>query len=353
VDAASVQIYMDWDGTPSKPRYAQVDLRGQRIDFKNYELLVVKHNPRSNTPFGLSPVEVAVQQIQYLLQAQAYAGQTASNATPKKLLYLGQEITEKQLSEFRIYFKNEIEGRSHMPIIGGNDQPHTIDLGLSNDQNLFLQWQSFLIALIANVFGLDALKFNAFVGINRSTGDVLDDISDESAVRPLASSIAHSINQQLLSVLGIADFAEFKFHYTTSNADRKALGVIHQLYMQMDVMTINEARREIGLADLPYSDVIGKSKGDLTLSEYRGIFGGFVSLQDAIGIDEDTHTDGTQKILKEKNETDAKVKQDQVNQKKAEGTTDPNKGGNNGVYGAPNPKGNKAMNQRNDHSMDL
>lgn len=335
VDAASVQIYLDWDGDPRKSRYAQFDLKGKRIDLKTTELFEIVHNKRSNTPFGLSPVEVSVHQIQYLLEAQNYAGKTASNATPKKLLDLGSDASESQVQSFRRYFKDEIEGRSHLPIIGGTENPKSIELGHTGDQALFLQWQAFLIGIIASSFNLDAMKFNLVVGINRSTGDTLDDVSDEGAIRPMAQQIEYFINRHIVPLFGLDGVVKFRFQYTTSFQDRKSLGVIHQIYLQAETMTINEARREIGLTPLPYSDLIGMSKGDLTLSEYRAIFGGTVTMQDSVGIDNDT---GTENPIRE--EMESKIVQDPNNN-----------GGNNGVHGTPAPK-EKPSNQRNDKGLD-
>jgi HK97 family phage portal protein len=353
VDAASIQLYADWDGSPSKPRYAQFDYKGNRVDFRNDEMLVMKHTPRSNTPFGLSPTEVAVQQIQYLLDAQTYAGKTASNATPKKLLFLGADATERQVEEFRLYFRNEIEGRTHMPIIGGTDDVKSIELGLAGDQALFLQWQSFLIAIIANAFNLDAMKFNAFVGINRSTGDVLDDATDEIAIRPMCQSIEHYVNSMLTPFFGLNEVAEFKFRFTTSYQDRKSLATIHQIELQADKITINEARRESGLPDLPVSPLLGYSKGDLTLSEYRALFGGFATLQDAVGVDNDVGMELNPALQIQKQGVEEKAKADQAKsqsggseQQKQQQQTSP-KGGNNGVHSAPKPK-EKPANQRVD-----
>jgi phage portal protein BeeE len=355
VDAASVQVYLDWDGDPRKPRFAQFDLKGRRIDLKTTELFEMVHNKRSNTPFGLSPVEVAVHQIQYLLEAQNYAGKTASNATPKKLLSLGSDVGETQVQAYRRYFKDEIEGRSHLPIIGGTEDPKSIELGHTGDQALFLQWQAFLIGIIASTFNLDAMKFNLVVGINRSTGDTLDDVSDEGAIRPMAQQIEYYINRHIVPLFGLDGVVKFRFQYTTSFQDRKSLSVIHQIYLQAETMTINEARREIGLPPLPYSNLIGMSKGDLTVSEYRAIFGGTNTLQDSVGVDSDTKTENP---IREEMETNAeKTKHDMQegengsNRPKNE-TQDPNNnGGNNGVHGAPKPK-EKSMNQRNDRGLD-
>lgn len=339
VDSASIQHYLHWNGDPKQNRYAQFDLHGKRVDFKPTELFQAVHNKRTSTPFGLSPVEVSIYQIQALLEAQNFASKTASNAVPKKLLFLGADASQTQVQEFRNYFRDEIEGRSHFPILGGTDDVKSIELGHVGDQALFLEWQKMLIAIIASSFNLDVMKFNLTVGINRSTGDVMDDVSDEGAIRPMSQQLEHFINANIVPLFGLDGIVRFKFQYTTSYQDRKSLAVIHQILLQADAITINEARKEIGLPDLPYSDLISDSKGSLTLSEYRSIFGGIASLQDAVGVDADT---GTQNPIRESMEHQI----DMDNQ--AMGVQDPNNnGGNNGVNGSPNPKP-KANNSRND-----
>lgn len=340
VDAASVQVYLDWQGNPNSRRYAQFDLHGNRIDFKDTDLLIFKQTPRANTPFGLAPLEAAVQQIQYFIDSQVYAGRTASNAVPKKALWMGREVTEEQLKELRYYFRTEIEGSSHIPLLGGTDDVKSVDIGAVGDSALFLQWQQFLISIIAATFGLDVMKFNAIVGINRSTGDTLDDTSDEGAIRPMAHSIEHVINHRLLAYFGLQDLVQFRFLFTTSFSDRKALAVIHQMYAQMDGMTVNEIRREMGKDDLPVDPKTGKSKGEYTLSEYRAIYGGHVRLNDAVGVDDDTGTPGAQTLQQEK-------------QEQSSAPADPNNnGGHNGVHGAPAPKSDP-QNQRGDHATEI
>jgi hypothetical protein len=193
------------------------------------------------------------------------------------------------------------------------------------------------------------MKFNITVGINRSTGDTLDDASDEGAIRPLASQIENAINQHFLNYFGLSDVCEFKFRFTTSFSDRKSLAVIHQIQLQDDMLTINEARREAGYPDLPIDKTLGYSKGDLTLTEYRGIFGATVTLQDAVGIDEDMGTGGMLDIQKETADANAQAKtQPKTSPKQVQ--TQNNNGGNNGVHGTPRPK-DKAMNQRTDKSL--
>lgn len=272
VDSSSIQIYLDWNGLPTQRRYAQNDLQGKQIDFTPQEMVMMKFTPRTSTPFGMGPVESAYQMIQYLLDAQAYAGKTASSSTPKKLLYMGAEVTDTQLKEFRLYWQNEVEGRSNQPIIGGTDNVQSVELGAANDQSLYLQWQATLVSIIANAFGLDAMKFSAFLSMSRSSGETLDSMSDEGAIRPMAHILEHYYTQ-LLSLFGLDGVAEFKFQFITSMDDKKSMSAVHQIYANMDVMTINEIRSEIGLQPLEVDPETGKSIGDLTISAYRAKYG--------------------------------------------------------------------------------
>lgn len=264
-DAASLELYADWNGSENDAKYAQVDRYGHVIDFKDKEIMYLRYNPRTNTPWGLSPLEVAAQTIDYLLGTQAYAGSATSKTTAKKALDLGEDIDQEQIKEFRQWWRDEIEGRGRTPIIGGSKGAKSIELGATNDEALFLKWQQFLINQIANAFGMDSQKFGAVLA-SRATGDILDDATDEGAIRPLADSIAAAINLEIIQELGFTDL-EIQFRWTTNYKDRKSLASIHQIYLTQDTMTIDEARAEIGLPPLP------NGKGQYTLAEYRAIYG--------------------------------------------------------------------------------
>jgi HK97 family phage portal protein len=318
VDASSIQIYLDWNGSPTEKRYMQLDLQGHEIDFTPQEMMMLRFTPRSNTPFGIGPLESAYQQIQYLLDSQAYAGKTASSTTPKKLLFLGSEITDTQLKEFRLYWDQDVEGRSKTPIIGGTDDVKSVELGATTDANLFLSWQAFLISIIANAFGLDAMKFGAFLSMSRSSGETMDSMSDEGAIRPMAHLLEHHLTQ-LLALFGLEGIAEFKFRFITSMDDKKATASLMQIYGQLDVMTINEIRAEILLPPLPKDKETGESPGDLTISAYRAKYGTPPPI---------APTDGT-------DPNDPEQAKGEVNGDK---TKTGNEQTNNGVNGASKPK---------------
>ena len=268
-DAASFQIYLDWNGSPKHRKYAQFSMHGDWVDFLPDELFVIKYDSRANDPFGLSPMAVCAQETEYLLQAMAYSGSVASQAHPKKLLHLGEDADNEFVKEVRLYWRDEVEGRGTLPILGGTKAPTSIELGADSDESLFLKWQSHLIIIVANAFGIDPQKMGVIAGVNRSTGDSMDSVTDDGAIRPVAHTIEGAINNFFLRRLGIYDVAEFKFRFTTSQQDVKALAVLHQIRLQDDSMTINESRIQMGDPSLPVDKDLGKSPGDMTLTEYR------------------------------------------------------------------------------------
>ena len=63
VDGASIRVNPRWDGEPESPRYAQAlpgQLESSAVELRDDQLMYVRMNPRSFTPFGLGPLEVCL-----------------------------------------------------------------------------------------------------------------------------------------------------------------------------------------------------------------------------------------------------------------------------------------------------
>lgn len=268
-DSASFQIYLDWNGSPKQRRYMQMDLQGRKTDFLPNELFVIKFDQRTSDPFGQASLAACAQEVEYLLTAMSYAGTVASQSHPKKALFLGEDADPEFVKEVRMYWNDEILGRTTMPILGGTKAPTSIELGVTSDESLFLKFQERLIIVIANAFGLDPQKVGIIAGVNRSTGDQLSDDTDEASVRPIAEAIESAFNNYFLRRYDLYDVAELKFAFTTSASDRKATAVLHQIMLQDDEITINEARQEMGYPPLAVDPELGMSPGELTLTPYR------------------------------------------------------------------------------------
>ncbi|MBI1750459.1 MAG: phage portal protein [Acidobacteria bacterium] len=139
VDGATIRIYAGWSGNDEEPRYAQVTPWGQRVDLRNEELLYIRLNPRTHTPFGLGRLEVAFETITWLLGAQDYAARLASNTVVQYALWLA-EMPPTSYDKVISWWQNEIEGTGKVPIIANlPSKPEVLRFGEGSDRDLRLE----------------------------------------------------------------------------------------------------------------------------------------------------------------------------------------------------------------------
>src|SRR6266436_6991242 len=83
VDSSTVRIFLDWtESTPDRPRYAQMTgLKGERgiVTFLSEELMYIRDNIRTATPFGLGRLEVCFNSVNSFLDVQDMSGRAGSD----------------------------------------------------------------------------------------------------------------------------------------------------------------------------------------------------------------------------------------------------------------------------------
>ena len=241
VDGAMIRIYAGWSGNEEEPRYAQVTACGQRVDLRNEELLYIRLNPRTHTPFGLGRLEVAFETISWLLGAQDYAARLASNSIVQYALWLA-EMPPSSYDKVISWWQNEIEGTGKVPIIANlPSKPEVLRFGEGSDRDLRLEWQRFLIRIIADAFDLPPLLLGLEQDINRSTAEPLLEDAFRAAVVPTAKLFAEHITREILGRrLGWSDL-EFVFD-DLEVFDERAQAEIDEILLRSDVLLPDEVR---------------------------------------------------------------------------------------------------------------
>ena len=184
VDGASIRINPRWDGQPDTPRYAQVtagQAESNAIDLCDSQLIYVRMNPRSFTPFGLGALEVAFESVNQFLSAHRFAGKLAANSVAQYALWLN-EATPSQHDRLIRWWQDEIEGTGRVPLISTEQKPEVLRFAQGTDADLRLAWQEFLIRMIANAFGLPPLLLGLESDVNRSTAAELADEAFRGAI---------------------------------------------------------------------------------------------------------------------------------------------------------------------------
>lgn len=251
VDGASIRINPRWDGQPDSPRYAQVapgQLESSGVELRDDQLIYLRMNPRSFTPFGLGPLEVAFESVNQFLSAHRFAGKLAANSVAQYALWLN-EATPSQHDRLIRWWQDEIEGTGRVPLLSTEQKPEVLRFAQGTDADLRLAWQGFLIRMIANAFGLPPLLLGLENDVNRSTASELADEAFRGAILPLAQLIAGHITRDLFAkCIGWREF-EFVFNDLSARDEETELAVQVKL-LQAGVLTVDEVRAMRGLAPL-------------------------------------------------------------------------------------------------------
>ena len=251
VDGATIQIDAKWNGDPEKPRYAQATGRvGQEslVPLLDDELMYVRLNPRTYTPFGLGRLEVAFETVNQFLSASRYAGRLASNSVVQYALWLN-EATPEQHDRLIRWWQDEIEGTGRVPLLSCEQKPEVLRFAGGTDADLRLQWQETLIRMIANAFDLPPMMLGVASDVNKSTAGEMADEAFQTAIVPVAKLLAEHITRDLFAKkLGWREF-EFCFNDLESRDEMEELQIQTTL-LQAGVLTVDEVRAMRGLGPI-------------------------------------------------------------------------------------------------------
>ncbi|HYA24091.1 MAG TPA: phage portal protein [Terriglobales bacterium] len=249
VDGATIRMKADWDGRPGSPRYVQVTGKAGpegNIELNDDELIYIRLNPRTNTPFGLGRLEVAFEAINAFLGAHRYATKLASNSVVEYALWL-QDLTPEHHERLIRWWQDEIEGTGRVPILSVENKPEVLRFGGGTDADLRLQWQEFLLRVIADAFDLPPQSLGLERDVNRSTAAEMSDQAFQQAIVPTARLFAEHLTRDAISKkLGWTDL-EFVFTDVDETGDEMEDAQIQTLLLQNGVLTVNEVRRMRGL----------------------------------------------------------------------------------------------------------
>ncbi|MDP9040221.1 MAG: phage portal protein [Acidobacteriota bacterium] len=248
VDGSAIEIDTTWNGDAAMPRYAQnTGGLGTRnlVPLLDDELMYLRLNPRTHTPFGLGRVEVAFETINQFLSANKYAGRLASNSVVQYALWLN-EATPEQHDRLIRWWQDEIEGTGRVPILSCEQKPEVLRFAGGTDADLRLEWQQFLIRIIANAFDLPPMLLGLQSDVNRSSASELADEAFQSAIVPVARMLSEHITRDLFAKrLGWREF-EFCFNALETRNEMEELKMQTEL-LSAGVLTIDEVREMRGL----------------------------------------------------------------------------------------------------------
>jgi hypothetical protein len=203
VDGLSIQMYPGWGGGKNEARYCQsvgygsYTGGGPTVMLRDDELIYLRPNPSTATPFGFGPLEVAFNTISRQLGVADFSGNVASNARPSILLDMGKGADAQALAAFRSYWQTDIEGQGKVPIVA-TDGGEVQKLYPDGDDALFLKYQEFLKVELATAFDLSPQNLGVERDVNRNTSEVAAERDRDQAIKPWAILFAAHITRGAL-----------------------------------------------------------------------------------------------------------------------------------------------------------
>ena len=278
---------------PNFYRFVQVQ-NGKRVYLYNKDIIYLQHTKTVDTPFGCSPIEAAFRELIALFDAFDYAKTQASNAVPKNALNLGEGVSTEDLLAYRKYFIEDVFGKGQMPILGGQKGASSLKLGAEGDSELYLEWQKFLITVIALAFNIDPKKLGQGSNTDRSTVQEQNESLLNEAIRPYCLLLQDEINKKIIERLGLSDLVKFEFYFDDTLAQKQQKQKMLTEQWNNNGITLREYRDALGMPEIEseYADMTQAEMKSALNKKYAVQTGGFNGLGKNQKEDVKKKTDG-------------------------------------------------------------
>ena len=143
------------------------------------------------------------------------------------------------------WWQEDVEGSARVPVLSSADKPEVLRFAGGTDAELRMEWQEFLLRMIANAFDLPPMLLGVQHDVNRSTAAEMADEAFGTAVVPLAKLIAEGLTRAVAKTLGWTD-VRFVWSDLTSRDEAQEVSIQVQL-LGAGVLTVDEVRAMRGL----------------------------------------------------------------------------------------------------------
>ena len=251
VDAATIQLQLTEEGiTPEPPdiAYKQV-IFGQTVaKLTTDELIYEVSNPRSNSPYGLAPLESLIIQATSALKGSMYnLGFLTDGNVPEGFIELPEDVAKSpdRAKEWLAFFDNQIAGdpkqqrRLKLLPAGSKYVPSK-----KPDDMSFERFEKWLLQQTCSIFGVPPQDIGFTFDINRATGEVQQSMGQERGMRPWANFLKEILDDVIQVDLG-APGLQWNW-LNLDPTDLKEEAEVAKTEINIGTKSINEYRKEQG-----------------------------------------------------------------------------------------------------------
>ena len=249
VDPVTIKLRVDEQGrTPLPPEIAyQQIIRGKVVaEMTTEEMLFVRRKPRTNSPYGLAPLESLVLQVESALRGEKHnLNYLKEGNDPEGFYTLDQDFTPDQLKELQDNYDAMMAGGTpqrrrikfmpkgtYVPVKSPNDMA-------------FEKFELWMLQQTCAVFGVPPQEIGFTYNVNRSTSETQAGTSLVRGIKPLSSFLADIFNEVIGTELKQPDL---KLQWQDLDPrDERLEAEINNIYLSSGVKSIDEVRQDEGM----------------------------------------------------------------------------------------------------------
>lgn len=241
---------------PSHWIYRTTDERGklieQRIELRDV-LQIKLPNPRE--PYrGLSPISSSAPAIDTYYYSSTWSRRFFKNsAVPSAAIISEKPLSQTQFERLRAEIDTKYKGFSNahkVMLLENNVKFQPITMSIKDMQ--LLELKKFNREEIAAIYGVPLAKLGIVDDVNRASAEQLDITYSKDTITPILGMIEETLTKHLLK-----DEGEKNLVFSFDSVIPKNVMVEtakHTAYLDRSVLTINEVRKELGLAPVEWGD---------------------------------------------------------------------------------------------------
>jgi HK97 family phage portal protein len=246
-------------------QYSWINPQGKPIKFSPDEILYFQLNPSSRSPYGVAPLEIVEDIIDYMIDSAR-----AQSKYWKNGMFVGGQIDMPEVKDFnelkryQAYFESKLRGSRKFGkwiVTGGGTDVKTIPFNAQQMQ--WVESQKWFAKIVFAMFKVTPSELGFTEDLNRATGIQQMEINKSHAVMPVLQLLQDTINRQIVWKHFNEDVM-FEYDATLCLADKKLQSEIDSVRLDKGIISVNEVRDRDGLEkweDEKWNMPMGQAEG--------------------------------------------------------------------------------------------
>lgn len=272
VDSSTIRLRVMGDGsTPEPPDKAfEQWIQGKKVaDFTTDEMIYLMMNPRSNTPYGLSPLECLVLGVDAALRSQLYnLNMLTEGNIPEGFLAVPDTWSPQQIKEFEMWFNAKIAGnpreQQRIKIIpGGKGGGYTPTK--KPDEMRFLEYEKWLLLKTCAIFDIPPHEIGFTEKLPLATAKSQHEVALKFGLTPMLETLKEFFNMIIQEDFGFKNL-EFMFHSLDKKDELREAKKFEKL-VPLGIVSVDEVRQQNDLEPIGLPHYIKTPSGPVLVKD--------------------------------------------------------------------------------------